>query len=279
MSTGVRELVARELENLLRGGTVSTWNAANPDHPKGGDGKWAEVPGAGVVSAAKEIAEAVTGQAALDATPAHLVDDGLGPRHPEHKRGTIAWSTGDPGWSAEETDQHLTAMENYRGADFSPINKRLRGLPYRLSSIDDEALGEEGFRRRIGEHIELLDDVMEHSRLTADITVIRGTSTGRGIFGDALNGDLTGFEWTEGAYVSTTANPAIAEYFTITGLTMNIHAPKGTGAMTLSGMTGERYGKPVEEEAEVLLERGLRMRVVKDSGPGMPRTLEVEVVR
>jgi len=236
--------------------------------------------GGGAVGLAKKAAKtaAKMGQAALDATPARLVDDGLGPRHPEHKRGTIAWSNGDPGWSAEETDRHLTAMENYRAADFSPINKRLRGLPYQLSSIDDEALGEEGFRRRIGEHIELLDEVMEHSRLTDDITVIRGTSTGRGVFGDALDGDLTGFEWTEGAYVSTTANPAIAEYFTITGLTMNIHAPKGTGAMALSGMTGERYGKPVEEEAEVLLERGLRMRVVKDSGPGIPRQLEVEVV-
>jgi len=235
--------------------------------------------GGGAVGLAKKAAKtaAKMGQAALDATPARLVDDGLGPRHPEHKRGTIAWSNGDPGWSAEETDRHLTAMENYRGADFSPINKRLRGLPYQLSSIDDEALGEEGFRRRIGEHIELLDDVMEHSRLIDDITVIRGTSTGRGVFGDALDGDLTDFEWTEGAYVSTTANPAIAEYFTITGLTMNIHAPKGTGAMVLSGMTGERYGKPVDEEAEVLLERGLRMRVVKDSGPGMPRQLEIEV--
>lgn len=237
--------------------------------------------GGGAVAVAEKVVKAAAkmGQAALDAAPAHLVDDGLGPLHPQHKRGTISWSTGDPGWSAEETDRHLTAMENYRAADFSPINKRLRGLPYQFSSIDDEALGEEGFRRRIGEHIELLDDVMEHSRLTEDITVIRGTSTGRGIFGDALDGDLTGFEWTEGAYVSTTANPAIAEYYTITGLTMNIHAPKGTGAMALSGMTGEQYGKPVEEEAEVLLERGLRMRVVKDTGPGMPRTLEVEVVR
>ena len=32
------------------------------------------------------------------------------------------------------------------------------------------------------------------------------------------------------------------------------------------------------EEAEILLERGLRMRVVGDSGPGFPRQLDVEVV-
>lgn len=269
MGATVRELVAREVHLALRDMDVAAWNAAHPDHPKGPDGKWADVPGAGVVKAAAKM-----GQAALDAAPAHLVGDGLGTLHPDHKRGTIGWSSGDPGWSAEKSERHVAAMEGYRGSDFDGVNKSLRGLPFRAIHQDDADLGEEGFRRRIAEQIELLDEVMKHSRLTDDITVIRGTSTGRGIFGDALAGDLNGFEWTEGAYVSTTANPAIAEYFTISGLILNIHAPKGTGAMALSVMT--RNGR--DDEAEVLLERGLRMRVVSDTGPGVPRTLEVEVI-
>ncbi len=221
-------------------------------------------------------AAAKVGQLALDASPAKLVDDGLGPMNPEHERGSIVWSSGAPGWSEAQHQQHLDALENYRGGDYRPINRSLRGMPVTASSQSDVDLGEEGFKRRVQDQIDLLDGVMKHSQLTDDVEVMRGTSTGKGVFGDALAHDLTGFEWTEDAYMSTSVNPAVAEEFTVSGLLLNIRVPKGTGVVALSGLEtpdGE------EDEAELLLERGLRLRVVADTGPGNPRRLEVEVVK
>jgi hypothetical protein len=51
---------------------------------------------------------------------------------------------------------------------------------------------------------------------------------------------------------------------------MRILVPRGVGAVELSNG---------DYEAELLLQRGLRMRIVADSGPGTrPRTLDVEVL-
>lgn len=217
---------------------------------------------------------AKAGQEALDSSPAKLVDDGLGPLNPRHVRGKITWSSGDPGWSDEEHEARLTALEGYRGADYAQVNTKLRGMPPQSFWLNEG--GVEEFDQRTDEKVALLDSVMDHSRLTSAVSVLRGSSTGRGVFGSALDGDLAGFEWTEGAYTSTTANPAIAEYFTISGLLMTITVPKGVGVVNLSPLVRPTDGG--DDEAELLLERGLRMRVVTDSGPGNPRHLEVEVV-
>lgn len=206
----------------------------------------------------------------MDKVPAVLVDDGRGPQDHLKGPGEISWSSGRPDWSEEEHRNHLDAVEAYRGGDFRPINRTLRGA--NIDFYDEDP--EEGMRR-IAEQVRLLDDIMNHSRLTDDVVVVRGTATGRGVFGEALNGDLVGHEWTEDSYTSTTANPDIAADFTISGLTMNIRVPKGTGALVLSGMT---IDDGFDDEAEILLERGVRMRVVSDTGPGMPRQLEVEVL-
>lgn len=243
------------------------------DYVRDGDGQFAETPGIDGVGGF--LAGAVTGQGALDAVPAHLVDDGLGPLNPRHEQGEITWSGSDPGWDAAEELDHLLALEYYRGADFRPVNKMLRGVPYRATSQTDVDLGPEGFKARLDRQVQLLDDVVKRSRLDGDVVVARGTETGRGVFGPALDGDLTGFEWDELGYVSTTANPKIADYFTSQGLIMDIRVPKGTGVVSLSGM---KRADGEEEEAELMLERGLRMRVVSDSGPGYPRKLEVEVI-
>lgn len=217
-----------------------------------------------------------TGQAALDAAPAKLRGDSLGPANPRHVRGDIEWEEGtDPGWTDAEANDRVVALEEYRGADFDPINKRLRGIePQRILQKYPEDPAE--FDSYLQRQTELMDSVLDASKLADDVTVTRGTSTGRGVFGDAVDGDLTGFEWTEDAYVSTTANPEIAEYFTISGLTMDINVPKGTGAVALSEI---KRPNGDNDEAELLLQRGLRMRVVEDSGPGYPRKMKVEVVR
>jgi len=260
-----RKALGRGLDSLL---DVSGWNAANPLHPKDETGRWSErLP--------------LTGKEALRAAPAFLDDDGLGSLNPEHKQGHIAWSEGhDPGWSEQDSARRVSAMEEYRGADFRNINRKLRGVHFEGTggSKSDYLLGVEGYHKRLDALIEDLDALTRHSRLTDDVVVLRGTETGRGVFGDALNGDLTGFEWDEGAFVSTSADPAIVEYFTIAGLTLEIHVPRGTGAIVLSKDEYDRGWRQESGESEMLLERGLRFKVVSDTGPGNPRRLNVEVV-
>lgn len=257
------------------GGEYRRFNPNQPRDPGGEDGGQWTKSGGGIQKIVKAVKR---GQQALDATPAKLIGDGYGPRHPLHKLGRIEFSSGGPDWSASERVTHVKALEGYQAADFNAVNSSLRG---KLTELDLKVyasaydLDEDAAHGAIGNQIELLDDVINASSLTDAIVVSRGTKTGRGIFGDRLDGDLTGFEWTEDAYVSTTANPAIADYFTTSGLLMEITAPAGTRAVNLSGFTTARGD---DDEAEILLQRGLRMRVVSDTGPGDPRQLKVVVV-
>lgn len=242
------------------------------DQQRDPDGKWGDgIAGPSTISS-------LTGQAALDATPAKLVGSGYPPRHEKHRPGGLQFTTAGPDWSAGQRRARVAALEGYQGEDFRTINRSLRGMltddryleDYASSSGVDLAHAREHLDRQV----DLIDDVMNVSVLADDIRVLRGTQTGRGVFGDRLAGDLTGFEWTEAAYVSTTADSDVGD-FTSTGLSMEIVVPAGTKAVNLSGFT---TATGAGDEAEILLERGLRMRVVSDTGPGDPRHLEVEVV-
>lgn len=61
MSTGVLQPAGERIKALLRGYTraadidVKAWNAGHPRHPKGPDGKWADVPDAGVAVVANKL--------------------------------------------------------------------------------------------------------------------------------------------------------------------------------------------------------------------------------
>lgn len=123
-----------------------------------------------------------------------------------------------------------------------------------------------------------IDEAMKSSRLTSDVAVWRGASDARKLFGGRLNGDLTGTEWSESAYESTSADRRIAEDFTYPGVgpapvLMRVRAPRGVGAIQVSGT--ELGG-----QAELVLERGLRHRVVRDHGvsPQGYRLIDVEVL-
>jgi hypothetical protein len=166
----------------------------------------------------------------------------------------------------ERAKKILASLLDYRGMGFRDINSLLRrgdvtGTP----------------REVVQSWVDNIDGAMATSRLPREITVMRGLETGRGIFGSAVEfeDDLSGFEWTEKAYVSTTVNPDTADEFG-DGVVMNIRIPAGTGAIQLSNMaTEESY-----DEAEMMLERGLKMRVVRDKGRDRSnrRILDVEVV-
>lgn len=157
------------------------------------------------------------------------------------------------------------ALERYRGKDFSEINRGLRSGKPSAKTVATAAQ---------------IDRVHADSKLTEDVVVHRGIGDIEAVFGPAAKRKLIGAEWQDDAFQSTSANADTAERFLIgeqgrRGVAvMKIRVPKGTGAIQLSD---DRY------EAEMLLERGLRMRVVSDTGPWRrgqkrPRTIEVEVV-
>lgn len=138
-----------------------------------------------------------------------------------------------------------------------------------------------------GGTIRAIDEAMAKSKLTQDIIVHRGVKS-LAMFGpeNRKRSDLTGLEFVERAYSSTTADPNVADEFfgedvRGEGAILNIRVPAGVGAIQLSelGPTPPPDGyRPYEEEAEMLLDRGLTFRIVGDRVAGGRRHLDAEVV-
>lgn len=114
-----------------------------------------------------------------------------------------------------------------------------------------------------------IDKVMARSKLTEDVEVWRGVTSGRPWFGDRMDGDLAGFEWTEEAFVSTTADRLVAEQYAAMFdtpepvLLMRVLAPEGTGAVAMTHMGA---GGAMGDQAELLVDRNVGMRVATDHG-------------
>lgn len=159
-------------------------------------------------------------------------------------------------WSSEERSTFL----QYKGQLYGNLNDVLRRLGGDAGYLSDSAA--------------TIDGVMARSPLLRDVQVDRALRDGRTVFGaEAWNGSLVGAEWAEYGYMSTTADPGVVGRFheknAPTPTRMVIRVPVGTHAVELSGS---------EYESELMLERGLSLRVVSDSGPGPDRVLGVEVV-
>jgi len=161
------------------------------------------------------------------------------------------------------SSEEFSFLRQYKGTAFVNINEALR----RVRGDLPRTFGFEFHRELTGE----IDKVMRRSRLTSDVRVKRGIKDGRKVFGARWDGSLVGAEWTEHSYLSTSADGQIAETFGgPDGAVLDILLPRGTGAIELSD---SRY------EAELLAQRGLRLRVVADTGPGPGRVIEVEAIR
>lgn len=158
----------------------------------------------------------------------------------------------------------LTAAERaglyeYKSAFFQAINGQLR-----RSELGPTVA------RTVGR----IDQVMSSSQLRTNVQVWRGIANPQRLFGDALDRDMTGVSWHELAYTSTSTSSRFARDFGIQGVgstpvLMRILVPGRTGAARLGA-----------DQAEVLLERGLRFRVTRDRGvsPDGYRLIDVEVI-
>lgn len=193
---------------------------------------------------AERASAARTGESALKAVPRGLP-----------KRGSLS-------------RPERAALRDYESSAFQGINGYLRrgGLP-----------GARGAGRTVTE----IDRAMDRSPTTSDLITYRGFQSGRKIFGDAIGNDLSGFEWRDDAYSSMTANEKIAFDFASGSLgrdderfALRILLPRGSKAVQISGY---EFGFG---QAEILGERGMRFRVVRDRGysPKGIRQLDVEVI-
>lgn len=155
------------------------------------------------------------------------------------------------GFTAAQRERILSAIEAYRGLGYQGVNRYLRtGESVR------------GARSVVAE----IDRAMAQSRLPDNLVLWRGIPSGERTFGGNVARDLTGFEWTDPAYISTSSAREIAERGG--PVLMRLATPPGTGAIRLSDF-----------EAEVLLQRGLTFRVVRDNGlVDGRRLLDVEVI-
>lgn len=169
------------------------------------------------------------------------------------------------------SDDESRALRNYRSITYSGINRRLRSGNTDINDKADEA------QQRA---IDGIDSAMSASQLPQPVETYRGVFDEGNMFGGRLAGDMTGMEWREDAYMSTTVDLNVAEGFSDDGdgaVLMHITVPAGTGAVQLSSASG---GNTVHAEAELLLQRGLRLRVVADRGVDSNgiRRLDVEVI-
>ncbi|MBB2941952.1 hypothetical protein FB565_001656 [Actinoplanes lutulentus] len=94
------------------------------------------------------------------------------------------------------TSDQRRALTDYQGSDFRLINGRLHDQAAGLDADDN---------LRTTEQIRHLDAAMAASTLDRDVVLHRGFRQASRTFGDRAAGDLTGAEWTEPAYLYTTA--------------------------------------------------------------------------
>jgi hypothetical protein len=272
---------------------------AQKEYEKVGDAMFAPGDGSGFTSNdpavyKKKVAVAKKGPAALDSVPLDLV-----------KSSTffnLALHNNDVPTATMKGNEWRTAADEYKGAGYHPINDSLRQLRGKFDEFDEwDGVSKYGstysddHKARIKKYIGSLDEAMKASKIDAPIITMRGFGTpeqvfGHEIWGDGTN-DLTGMEWTEHGFSSTTTSLAIAKGFAGAGpstkgkptkpgdanwshdssrVMMRIFTPKGVGGIQLSGK---------EYESEMLLDRGVKFRVVKDNGVvNGARQLDVEVI-
>lgn len=249
----------------------------SPSQQRDPDGKWGDGIGGG----------SATGRLALQAAGARLPD-----RIPM-QNDTDAQLTfdGDPGWSAKVLQGTSRAVRLYRNSTYRRINGYLRGDDGDdYIDVRDAIDGTASREHILYDHVVLIDQAMEESPLSRPVQVWRGIHDGQTTFGDAWDpADMVGVEWDELGFPSTTADPQVGRTFG-GDVVMRLHVPAGVGAIQLDGW---RDADRPNAEAELLLQRNLRMRVVGDTpgsgghqlidgnwvdtGPMVYRTLDVEV--
>jgi hypothetical protein len=176
--------------------------------------------------------------------------------------------------------QARDAVRDYAGTGYNAINYALRMVDGDTQSLPNKIEGIYGNKSEITSTIAGLDSAMKKSTLSDDVLLYRGISDPEEIFGEEWDddSDMSGLTWFDGSYASTSTQSDIARRFADegAGVAMRILAPKGISAIGIEGV--EKDSKIVKPESEILLNRGLTYRVIRDHMVNGTRTLDVEVM-
>ena len=167
-------------------------------------------------------------------------------------------------------DQANASVTQYQGGAYYDINDALRN-----DDVDRLPPATQGF-------IDGLDALMATNKTESNVVVYRGITRADRVFGPAWSqdGDNAGLEWTDNAFVSTTAKSDLTQRFISSSplsnsVKMRVLVPAGT-----SVVVPDRENAWDRTESEVLLNRGSRFRIVRDYVDDTgARSLDVEVVR
>src|SRR5437016_1358913 len=176
--------------------------------------------------------------------------------------------------------QQREALLDFQGSVFKPINDALRG--------------EKKLTAEIAKNVVLITSAINNIKTPENITTFRGTKVPSNVkSGDIL--DLQGFTSTtlnkdvasrlaEGLAVSVGREMGEGIQRGLQAALLNVRIPAGTRAGFLSNLTGEiTPERELEGELEVLLQKGLKARVVNVSEPikvgkDQFRELTVEII-
>jgi 2'-5' RNA ligase len=157
----------------------------------------------------------------------------------------------------DSDDDAYAALTRYSNTSFEQVNPALR-------------TGKN--LRKYQAEVAVMDSAIKRSPLKRDVVVYRGITNAEQVFGKSGVGKVI----ADKAFLSTSTDRARAARFTElsgyakeTPALITIRAPKGTHAIHMDETN----------ESELLFERGLKLRVVSDSGSGPDRKIVMEVVR
>jgi hypothetical protein len=193
-------------------------------------------------------AEAVTGEAALQAAPYRLGHPG----GPDSSNGV----------SRDRMDK---ALASYSGMSHATTNHDLRNQ------------GDGPVAPRSRRAVKAMDAALASSQLTADVEVVRRVPAGPLAFGGTWQGRMKGVTFRDAGFVSTSANKDLQQVpgyrsTSASAAIMHIRVPKGTHALSMS-RPGDDTG-----EMELLLDRGLTYRITGHRTIKGQRHFDVEVV-
>lgn len=170
-----------------------------------------------------------------------------------------------------------SAIDDYSDQGYQYVNEALRQAKGDLDKLPERvSKGTHYTKKRALDDARGLDLVMAKSPLKSDIEVYRGVADPEKFLpGWKETGDNAGLEFTDHAYASTSVGTSVVRKFAGygTGVRMNILVPKGTRAV---GIQSAQPG--LRNEKELLLDRGLRYRIVADRVVDGVRTVDVDVV-
>jgi hypothetical protein len=157
------------------------------------------------------------------------------------------------------------SLYSYTGSGYDSVNTKLNSLP-------------PGVEKTGSATITNIDNAMAASPpLEADVVLYRGFKNPHSVFSSGKWNDtnVAGMEWSQRSYSSTSGALSTAQSFAgYGGVVMRVIVPKGMKVHGINAKGGQHGG-----ENEIILQRGLRYRVVADYGThGNTRYIDVMVV-